>query len=208
LEAYTLEDGRILVQTAREAVHTWLQRAVMINPPPHVPEKLRRKSGVFVTLNRFDNGSLRGCIGYPTPVKPLIQAIIEVAIEAATSDPRFPPVTLKEFEENIVVEVSVLTPPVEIQVSNPRDLPKQVQVGVDGLIVEKSWAKGLLLPQVATEWGMDAEEFLCHCCLKAGLPPDEWTSRSVKVSKFQAHVFKEKSPGGEVVRGESVAERR
>ncbi|MEM2901726.1 MAG: TIGR00296 family protein [Candidatus Bathyarchaeia archaeon] len=206
MEAYTLEDGRILVQTAREAVSTWLRRKVAITPPPRLPDKLHRKSGVFVTLNRFDNGSLRGCIGYPTPVKPLIQATIEVAIEAATSDPRFPPVSLKEFEENIVVEVSILTQPKKIEVPNPKDLPKQIRIGVDGLIVEKGWAKGLLLPQVATEWGMDAEEFLCHCCLKAGLPPDEWTSRDVKVSKFQAHIFKEKSPGGEVVRGESVVE--
>jgi len=177
---------------------------VKIKPPTETSEKLLMNTGVFVTLNRFDNKSLRGCIGYPIPIKPLIQATIEVAIESATSDPRFPPVSLKEFTDNIIVEVSILTPPEEIEVSNPKELPNLIRVGEDGLTVEKGLAKGLLLPQVATEWKMDAEEFLCNCCLKAGLTPDAWLSADTKVSKFQAVIFKEKSPGGEVVKEESA----
>lgn len=201
---YDIEDGKIIVQTARRAIQRWLKDKVKIKPPTETPEKLLMNTGVFVTLNRFDNKSLRGCIGYPIPIKPLIQATIEVAIESATSDPRFPPVSLKEFTDNIIVEVSILTPPEEIEVSNPKELPNLIRVGEDGLTVEKGLAKGLLLPQVATEWKMDAEEFLCNCCLKAGLTPDAWLSGDTKVSKFQAVIFKEKSPGGEVVKEESA----
>ena len=203
-EPYDVEDGRILVQTARRAIQTWLERRARITSPPEAPERLHRRSGVFVTLNRFDNRSLRGCIGYPTPVKPLIQATIETAIESATSDPRFPSVSLKELTDNITIEVSVLTPPEEIHAPSPKELPRLIRVGVDGLIVERGIARGLLLPQVATEWKMDAEEFLCNCCLKAGLTPDAWVSEDVKVSKFQAVIFKEESPSGEVVMEEKA----
>ncbi len=202
---YNISDGRIIVKTARRAIHTWLEENVKIPPPPETPDKLDRKSGVFVTLNRIENKSLRGCIGYPMPIKPLIQATIEVAIESATSDPRFPPVSLKEFTEDIVVEVSVLTPPKKIEASKSSELPKHIEVGVDGLVIEKGIAKGLLLPQVATEWKMDAEEFLCNCCLKAGLPPDAWLSEETMVSKFQATIFKEKIPGGEIIISEEEA---
>ncbi|MEM2122610.1 MAG: TIGR00296 family protein [Candidatus Bathyarchaeia archaeon] len=193
-----LDEGRLLVKLARKAIVEWLRNHVRIDPPENVSERLRVKAGVFVTLNRWDRGlSLRGCIGLPYPVKPLIEAVIEAAIDAATGDPRFQPVKLDEMK-SIVVEVSVLTPPMEIRVEDPLDYPRHIEVGVDGLIVEKGLFKGLLLPQVAVEWSMDSEEFLSNCCMKAGLSPDSWISKEVKVSKFQAQVFAEEEPEGSV----------
>jgi hypothetical protein len=166
-------------------------------------DMLRTSCGVFVTLNKVQGSSheLRGCIGYPYPHKPLIEATAEMAISAALKDPRFEPVSLKEMGA-IAVEVSVLTPPERIEVESPMELPGHVEVGVDGLIVSKGVNRGLLLPQVAVDWGWDAEEFLTQCCLKANLPPDSWLIQGTEVSKFKAIIFKEEEPGGPVKRVE------
>jgi uncharacterized protein (TIGR00296 family) len=160
---------------------------------------MREKCGVFVTLNSLREGAeeLRGCIGYPMPEAPLVEAIIDAAISSATQDPRFPPVRIEELKA-IIVEVSILTPPSLIIVNDAREYPREVRIGVDGLIVEYGWLRGLLLPQVPVEWGWDSEEFLSQCCMKAGLPPDAWLLRKTRIYKFQALVFKEKTPEGEV----------
>ena len=157
-------------------------------------EVFGEKRGVFVTLHK--NSDLRGCIGYPEPVMPLSDAISDSAVSAAVRDPRFPPVRYEEQEE-IVVEVTILTPPVKID-ANPQDLPKHVEIGRHGLIIKKGAYQGLLLPQVAEEWGFDAEEFLSQTCVKAGLPPDAWLTGAA-VYSFEGQIFAEIEPGGEVV---------
>lgn len=182
------EDGKLLIKVARKAIKKYLENNRKIEPP-RVPSHLREKRGVFVTLNK--NEDLRGCIGFPEPIKPLVDAVIEAVIAAATSDPRFHPVTVDELEK-IQIEVSVLTKPELIKVKDPREYPKMIKVGLDGLIIERGFYKGLLLPQVAVEWGFDEEEFLCNTCLKAGLPPDCWYDKETKVYKFQAQIFQEK----------------
>ncbi|MEM4214077.1 MAG: TIGR00296 family protein, partial [Candidatus Methanomethylicaceae archaeon] len=96
----------------------------------------------------------------------------------------------------------VLTPPVLLEVNDPKEYPKRIKVGRDGLVVEMGYYKGLLLPQVPVEYGWDEETFLSECCMKAGLPPDSWLSRDVKIYTFSAEVFTEVSPGGEIVRKE------
>lgn len=195
----TLEEGKSLVKLARRAMETYLRSGKEL-PAPKVA-KLREPLGVFVTLNR--RGKLRGCIGHPLPRLPLVEAVIDSAISSATRDPRFPPVKPEELPE-LEVEVSVLTKPEKIEVKNPRDYPKSIVIGRDGLIVEWSGYAGLLLPQVPVEWGWDAEEFLSQACMKAGLTPDYWLRRDVRISKFSAQVFREKSPGGEVEERELV----
>ena len=197
----TDEEGVFLVKLARRAIEEYLKTYETISPPEDTPEKLWQKCGVFVTLNTIQYGSkeLRGCIGYPYPTNPLVEAAIDSAISSAVNDPRFPPVTLDEMD-HIVVEVSVLTPPELIKVSDPREYPQHVRIGMDGLIVERSWRRGLLLPQVPIEWGWCPEEFLCQCCIKAGLPPDTWLIGGTKIYRFQAIIFEETSPRGEVVR--------
>ena len=190
----TLEEGKFLVRLARQTIEGYL-RTGKKPPAPKTAEKLRERSGVFVTLTK--HGELRGCIGHPLPELPLVDAIIDAAVSSATRDPRFPPVTLEELPE-IKIEVSVLSPPERIKVKSPREYPKCIVVGRDGLIVEWSGYAGLLLPQVATEYGWGAEEFLSHTCMKAGLMPDHWLRRDMEISKFSAQIFAEKSPGGDV----------
>jgi len=196
---FSIDDGRFLLKLARTAIEEYLSKRREIDPPADTPKHLLEKSGVFVTLNSTKpTPQLRGCIGYPFPTDALAVATIRSAIEAATGDPRFDPVELAEFKERIVVEVSVLTVPEELAAKDPVERAKEIQIGRDGLIVGRGARRGLLLPQVAPEWKWDAEEFLSNCCLKAGLPPDEWLDKDTKVEKFQAVIFEESEPNGEV----------
>jgi AmmeMemoRadiSam system protein A len=127
-------------------------------------------------------GALRGCIGYPEAVFPLYQAIIRGAAGAALSDPRFPPVSREEVGA-LEIEISVLSLLAPIQ-------PDDVVVGTHGLVIEHGEARGLLLPQVPTEWGWDREQFLHHTSLKAGLPGDAWR-QGATLFAFTAEVFGE-----------------
>jgi uncharacterized protein (TIGR00296 family) len=116
--------------------------------------------------------------------------VIEVAISAATGDPRFPQVTPSEMDD-IQVEVSVLSKPELVEVQNPAEYLEKVEVGKDGLIVEMGIYRGLLLPQVPIEWNWDIEEFLANTCMKAGLSPDCWLQKGVKIYSFQSQIFEE-----------------
>jgi len=196
----SLEQGKFLVNLARQAITTALQSNEILPAPTEVDEILKEPRGVFVTLHEQveKEKMLRGCIGIPYPVKPLVEATIESALNAAFRDPRFPPLEADELDK-IMVEVSVLTPPQMIDVSDPKEYPAHIVIGRDGLLVEADWQRGLLLPQVAVEHGFDAVTFLEQTCLKAGLPKDAWRKGKVKVYAFQAQIFAENEPNGEVV---------
>ncbi|MGD0804780.1 MAG: TIGR00296 family protein [Candidatus Bathyarchaeia archaeon] len=195
----TLEEGVYLVRLARKTIESFFTK-VEVNLAD-APQKTRGICGVFVTLNTLINGKsqLRGCIGYPYPIKPLVEAVNDVAYAAAFQDPRFPKLNRNELNE-IIVEVSILTPPESIGVKKPEESPSAIKIGCDGLIVKRGGRSGLLLPQVATEWDWDSEEFLSQCCLKAGLSPDAWLIPGTEVFKFQAIIFAEETPGGDVKR--------
>jgi len=193
-------DGVFLVKTARRAVTEFLSNGNRMKLESELEEKFSFNSGVFVTLNNPDG--LRGCIGFPMPEKKLAHAIIEGAIAAATEDPRFPSVKINELND-IVFEVTVLTPPVEIDVSDPMEYLKKIKVGRDGLIIRHSFSSGLLLPQVPVEYNWNVEEFLQHTCEKAGLSRDTWKNESVKIEKFEGIIFKEETPNGTIVREET-----
>ena len=166
---------------------------------PDLPSVFDEPRGVFVTLRHHPSGSLRGCIGYPLPVLPLRTALRQAAVSAATEDPRFPQVRLPELRA-LTVEVSVLTVPVPVRATRPEDLIREIRVGRDGLIVEGFGTSGLLLPQVAPEQGWSSEELLEGTCEKAGLPSRAWRDPKVKIRRFEAEVFGERSPGGEILR--------
>ena len=194
----SLIEGTDLVCLARSAVEKYLQESVIIKPGKETSEK----AGVFVTLNYVTSSRreyLRGCIGFPLPEKALYQGVIDAAIAAATEDPRFPPLDEQELN-NIVFEVSVLTPPQEIRVNNPADYRKEVEIGRDGLILHWRFGSGLLLPQVPAELNWDVEEYLANMCYKAGAPPDVWIDPSSKLYKFQSTVFKEVEPKHQIIR--------
>jgi len=193
-------DGVILVKTARKAVTEFLSNGNRMKLESDLEEKFSFNSGVFVTLNNSDG--LRGCIGFPMPEKKLSHAIIEGAIAAATEDPRFPSVKTIELND-IVFEVTVLTPPVEIDVSDPMEYLEKIKVGRDGLIIRQFFSSGLLLPQVPVEYGWSVEEFLQHTCEKAGLARDTWKNENVKIEKFEGIIFKEETPNGAIIREET-----
>jgi hypothetical protein len=150
-------------------------------------DALDTECGAFVTLTR--RGELRGCIGYVRAVKPLRQTIAEMAVQAALHDPRFQAVTARELPD-LDIEISVLSPLEEV-----KDV-STIEVGRHGLVIQEGARSGLLLPQVASEYGWDRETFLDHTCLKAGLPAGSWKRKGVVILAFTAEVFGEKDGGG------------
>ncbi len=202
----TDEEGKFLHKLARKTVEECVKtgKPIKIAIPEDTPKKLLEKAGIFVTLNTkrgVVEKQLRGCIGRVLPNVSLAQATIDSAIDSALHDPRFSTVKPNELE-NIVVEISVLTPPELIKVDNVKNYPKMIKVGRDGLIIEKGWNRGLLLPQVPIEqdppW--DEEQFLGWTCWKANLTMDQWLDSKTKIFKFQAEIFEEEEPNGKIKR--------
>jgi len=196
-EELTLEEGAYLVRKARESVETAFkgERPNIKDSPP----KLMRPGAPFVTIYIMKRGfkELRGCIGYIAHVEPLIKATVEVAREAAFNDPRFPPLTLKEYPVTIF-EVSVLSE-LKPMPEDPDERLKFVKIGKMGLMAKRGFLSGLLLPQVAVEEGWDEKTFLENTCLKAGLEYDCWMDGETQFYYFVARVFEEKESFGEVV---------
>lgn len=191
------QDGETIVKTSRAAVIEYLKTGKKINLHEDFKSKFSYNSGIFVTLNKKEN--LRGCIGFPTPVRKLYQSLVDASIASATEDPRFPPVKFDELDE-ISFEVTVLTTPKEVKVTNPHEYPNKIKVGRDGLIVKWEFGSGLLLPQVPVEYGWNEEEFLNHTCEKAGAPFDCWKNKSTTILQFEGIVFRETEPNGNVER--------
>lgn len=183
-EGLTVQERSALVSLARRSMEAELAGHW---PPPleFSSPALKTESGAFVTLEK--RGALRGCIGHVLAYKPLEQTVMEMAVQAAFHDPRFPPVTADELD-GLTVEISVMSPLKEV-----KDV-SMIEVGTHGLVVRSGGRSGLLLPQVATDYGWDRETFLQHTCAKAGLPPEAWKDEGVTILSFTAEVFGEEGP--------------
>ncbi len=195
----TFEEGVFLVRLSRKAVEQLLRSNERISAPSSTPPSLRRPGASFVTIETFideDHRELRGCIGFVEPVKPLVDSVIDAAIEAAIHDPRFPPMTPGELDL-VTFEVSILSVKKPLP-SNPEERPKSIIIGKHGLIVEKGIYRGLLLPQVPVEYGWDEETFLAETCVKAGMHPTCWLDPNTTFYSYEARIFREKKPKGEV----------
>lgn len=152
-------------------------------PRPRLTDPVfSEKRGAFVTLRH--KGELRGCVGRVEPLFALGEEIADLALGSAVRDPRFPVVLPAEVDE-LHIEISILTPAEIVKDTG------EIQTGRDGLIVEKDFHRGLLLPQVATEEGWGVQTFLEHTCLKAGLPEDAWKDDKTSIYRFSAIVFSE-----------------
>ncbi len=172
-------------QRALQVVRETLEHHLNGKPVPEFKfseKKFAEKSGIFVTLKQDEN--LRGCIGFIQGFAPLSEAIPEMAISAATRDPRFKPVTSDELP-NIKIEISVLSP-----LEKVKDI-SEIEIGRHGLLLQLAGRSGLLLPQVPVEWNWDREEFLTNLCIKAGLPPGSHEHPNAILQKFSAEVFAE-----------------
>ena len=173
-------EKKFLLQLARNAMETTVKKGRKLPPVESLSPLLREKRGVFVTL--WLEGELRGCIGFPYPLKPLTEAVQEAAVSAALHDSRFPPVREEELS-HIELEISVLTQPKPIT-------PEDIKVGIHGLIVSKGNRSGLLLPQVALDYHWDPRTFLEQTCVKAGLPQNAWEDK-INLYAFEAQIFAE-----------------
>jgi AmmeMemoRadiSam system protein A len=176
----TDDQKQALLRLARHTVEA-VTRGDLPPPPDDLNGALRERCGVFVTLKR--GGHLRGCIGLVEGIRPLVDGVVEMARASALEDPRFPPVGPHEVPD-LQIEISVLSP-----LERVRDVG-EIEVGTHGLVIRKGFYSGLLLPQVATEWGWDRLEFLQQTCLKAGLDRNAWRE-GAEIYRFAAEVFGE-----------------
>lgn len=178
----TDDQRQALLRVARQSIAAVLEGRTPQWKAEDFDDTLRQPAGAFVTLTR--EGDLRGCIGSIQAVEPLYKAVASSAISASTRDPRFHPVQRGELDQ-LELEISVMGP-IE-RVTNFDD----IVVGRDGLIVSRGPYAGLLLPQVASEYGWDRDTFLDQTCVKAGLPRGAWRAQDCRVEKFSATVFGE-----------------
>jgi AmmeMemoRadiSam system protein A len=181
-EKLNAEEQKKLLEIARKTIIDSLKKG-RVDEETASTEGLGQPCGAFVSLHKL--GQLRGCIGTFTSPRPLVNTVQEMAVSSSQRDPRFPAVQAKEMQD-IDIEISVLSPLREI-----KDV-KEIEVGRHGIYITKGFYSGVLLPQVATEYGWDRETFLEHTCMKAGLPPEAWKEEGVKIEIFEAQVFGEK----------------
>jgi AmmeMemoRadiSam system protein A len=176
------DQRKTLLRIARQSIAAVLDGCSPNWKTEDVDETLRQPAGAFVTLTR--DGDLRGCIGSIRAVEPLYKAVTSSAISAAFRDPRFPPLSPGELDY-LALEISVMGPIERVMKI------EEIVVGRDGLIISRGSYAGLLLPQVATEYGWDRRTFLEQTCRKAGLPADAWRAQDCRIEKFSAFVFGE-----------------
>ena len=186
--ALSAQDRQTLLALAREAI----ARAARGQESPEVtleeiPDHLRRDGASFVTLTK--HGQLRGCIGSLEPRRSLALDVHENAVNAAMSDPRFPPVRPEELDD-LQVEVSVLSVPELLGYEGPDDLIAKLRPGIDGVVIERGWNRATFLPQV-WEKLPDPHEFLQHLCQKAYLPHDSYMRPGLDVYTYQVEKFEE-----------------
>jgi AmmeMemoRadiSam system protein B/AmmeMemoRadiSam system protein A len=175
----TPEEKKALLDLARKIIETKCRRERAPEPEAQSPT-FNEPRGAFVTIRK--QGRLRGCIGQIHARQPLVKTVAEMAVAAAFDDPRFPPLRREELKD-IDIEISVLTPLRRIT-----DVG-EIQVGTHGIYLRRGGYSGLLLPQVATEWGWDRNTFLEHTCEKAHLPKDAWKDKDTEIYIFSADVF-------------------
>ena len=200
-EELTAEEGETLVRLARRSVEYYFERGEIMPVPEGLPPRLYRPGMVFVTIETYlgdDKRELRGCIGVTMPVDSLAKAVIEVALESAFRDPRFPPLRREELD-SVTFEVSVLSE-FEYLGDTPEERLAGVVIGRDGLVVHdyRTGRSGLLLPVVPVDYVWDEETFLSQTCVKAGLWPDCWLDPRVRVYRYRARAWREKYPKGPV----------
>jgi len=187
-EPKQLTDGekKALLKLARETLGWYVVNGGKGKRPEiQLTDTLKEKRGAFVTLT--EGGRLRGCIGYVEAIKPLWETVMENTVNAAVEDPRFPQVQASEVK-SISIEISAMSPLRKIT-----DV-SEIQVGKHGIMLTRGYRRGLLLPQVATEYGWERDEFLMQTCVKAGLPRDAWKDPATTIEIFSAEVFHEEEP--------------
>jgi len=175
------KEREVLLAIARQAIIDFVGTG-RFEVEPREEKSLNTRSGCFVSIKQ--NGQLRGCIGNFQSQLPLFKEVAEMAVSSASKDPRFYPMQEEDLK-NFQLEISVLSPLHKI------DSTEEIQVGTHGIYLEKSFHRGVLLPQVATEHHWDRETFLKQTCIKAGLPTNAWQGEDTEIYIFSAQIFRE-----------------
>jgi len=191
---FSSEEGRKIVKYAREVIESILNDQIINRSS--LDNFFNEKLGVFVTIHTYPSHKLRGCIGIPKPVMSLKNSVSE-SCKSVIKDPRFSPLIKNELNK-IVIEVTILTTPKKIIISKPEEYFKKINIGKDGLIIEKGFNSGLLLPQVPIEQGWNVYDYLANICLKAGLTPSSWRDSDTALYRFSGQIFSELKPNGEI----------
>ncbi len=178
----TAKEKAVLLAIARQAIIAYVQNGEEY-VEPREEKALNIRSGCFVTIKK--QGELRGCIGNFQSEAPLFKEVAEMARAAASKDPRFYPMKVENLDD-FTLEISVLSPLHKIESID------EIEVGKHGIYLEKSYYRGVLLPQVATEHGWDRKTFLRQTCVKAGLPTEAWAAEDAEIYIFSAQIFGEK----------------
>jgi AmmeMemoRadiSam system protein A len=182
------KEGKYLLSVARKTIEQELSgkkpedKSEALDSP-----RFAERRGTFVTLTI--NKDLRGCIGHIIPQESLLEGIKENAINAAFKDPRFNPLSMREWP-NVKIEVSILTDPASLAYSDADDLLKKIRPDIDGVIIKKGYYQATFLPQV-WEQLPDKKEFFTHLCLKAGMDGNEWKKGKLEVYTYQVQAFEE-----------------
>ncbi len=182
------EDKVTLLKLARSVIKSALDKNVKAIRPETVTPELNEKKGCFVTLHK--KGALRGCIGTIEPVKSLITAVEDNALNAAFRDPRFPSLTVNELSD-VDLEISVLSSPTVLEYQDHEDLKNKLKPGVHGVILSNDWRSATFLPQV-WEQLPDIEVFLGHLCQKAGMTDSCWMDKDIVIKIYEVEYFSEK----------------
>ena len=184
----TEEEGRYLLSFARKTIEQKIfNLGAQLELESFDSNTFSEKRGTFVTLTI--DGGLRGCIGNIVPQESLLDGVKANAINAAFRDPRFEPLSEKEWEK-VKIEISILTDPKPLDYSNRKDLLEKMRPGTDGVILKKGYNQSTFLPQV-WEQLPEKKEFLTHLCLKAGLDGNEWEKEKLEVLTYQVQAFEE-----------------
>jgi uncharacterized protein (TIGR00296 family) len=198
----SLKEGKKLIEIARKELDSYFKGQEIEKFDIEINKNLEKRAGVFVSLHTYPANELRGCIGIGFPISkiPLWESVREAVKASAFEDSRFFPLTKDELDK-VIIEISVLTKPEMIEVrerKNPEDIFSDIEIGKDGLMLEYSGYLGIFLPQVPVEQGWDVEHYLEQLCLKAGVSPKTWKNKTCKIYKFQAQIFSEAEPRGDV----------
>lgn len=188
IDSITEEEGRILADIARGAVAAYLKDAVKIEFPRDIPDILKQKLGVFISLKKVESGQEKSIssMGYPLPLKPAVEAVIDSGIAAAIRAR----VNGIESLDEVIIEVSLIVAIEPLQAERRASIPEQIRIGEDGIIIERGFHRALYLPGLAVEHGWNSEDFLSEGCVKAGLMPDAWLDEDTKLYKFKVKVFR------------------
>jgi AmmeMemoRadiSam system protein A len=182
------QEGRYLLGVARKTIQQELFKDKASSQPDEMASpKFAERRGTFVTLTI--NEGLRGCIGHIIPQESLLEGIRENAVNAAFKDPRFNPLSKKEWD-SVKIEISILTDPKPLEYTDGDDLLKKIRPNIDGVIIKKGYYQATFLPQV-WEQLPDKKEFFTHLCLKAGMDGNEWKKGKLEVYTYQVQAFEE-----------------